>query len=116
MSDDTIRDFLIRLAEDEARGGAAIALAGLPGSLAVAGRTREAWVIGRDRRDEHARPRRYSTLANGSRQRSPGNRAKSRSRVIQSQPCSIAIAAWKASGIRFPLAFAPRQSAVKISQ
>ncbi len=52
----------------------------------------------------------------GCRHRSPGNRAKSPSVVIHSQPCSMATAASQASGTRLPLAPAASHSRRKIRQ
>ena len=48
------------------------------------------------------------SLRGGRRQRNPSKRAKSRSRVIHSQPCSIDKAAKYASGIRLPQTSASR--------
>lgn len=46
----------------------------------------------------------------------PGSAAKPRSSVTHSQPCSIASAAWKASGMRFPTACERSHSCTKIRQ
>ena len=69
-----------------------------------------------ERPGKRVRRSQFQSSASGWRQRRPGNRLKSRSVVIHSQPDSIANAARYASATRLPFAPALRHRRSKISQ